>query len=82
MTAPNKTLIVKCPNCGCSVPWTPEQVSKPFCSERCKLIDLGEWAMEEKRIPGEPLSLDNDNCMDSEIRVTQGSVDENDSFFH
>ncbi len=58
MPQSNKPLIVKCPNCGCSVEWVPEQISKPFCSERCKLIDLGEWAMEEKRIPGESLDLD------------------------
>jgi endogenous inhibitor of DNA gyrase (YacG/DUF329 family) len=37
------------------VTWTAEQLFKPFCSERCKLIDLGEWAMEEKRIAGESL---------------------------
>jgi len=44
------------------VPWLPEQPFRPFCSERCKLIDLGEWVMEEKRIPGEPLlDLDEDN---------------------
>lgn len=58
MSATTKPLTVKCPNCGRSVPWIPEQQHKPFCSERCKLIDLGEWAMEEKRIPGQPLSLD------------------------
>lgn len=49
------TLQVKCPTCRRSVPWSPEQEFKPFCSERCKMIDLGEWAMEEKVIPGEPL---------------------------
>jgi len=43
------------------VPWTPEQLFKPFCSERCKLIDLGEWVMEEKKIPGEPLIENEDN---------------------
>jgi uncharacterized protein len=54
------TLQVKCPTCRRPVPWSPEQEFKPFCSERCKMIDLGEWAMEEKVIPGEPLedSLD------------------------
>ena len=38
---------------------------KPFCCERCKLIDLGEWVMEEKRIPGESLKLENDDEEDS-----------------
>jgi endogenous inhibitor of DNA gyrase (YacG/DUF329 family) len=47
------------------VPWTSEQLFKPFCCERCKLIDLGEWAMEEKRIPGEPLLLQEDDDVDS-----------------
>jgi hypothetical protein len=40
------------------VAWLPEHTFRPFCSERCKLIDLGEWAMEEKRIAGEPLLED------------------------
>jgi len=53
-------LRVKCPNCHSSVLWVAEQRSKPFCSERCKLIDLGEWAMEEKRIPGESLALESE----------------------
>jgi endogenous inhibitor of DNA gyrase (YacG/DUF329 family) len=47
------------------VTWTAEQLFKPFCSERCKLIDLGEWAMEEKRIAGEsllPESNDNEDA--------------------
>jgi endogenous inhibitor of DNA gyrase (YacG/DUF329 family) len=61
MPASNKPLIVKCPNCGGAVPWIPEQTSKPFCSERCKLIDLGEWAAEEKRIPGQPVYLEDNN---------------------
>jgi len=48
---------VACPTCGKSVAWTPEQRWRPFCSERCKLIDLGEWLAEEKRIPGEPADV-------------------------
>ncbi len=45
------TLVVTCPNCGKQIPWTPEQRWRPFCSERCKLIDLGEWASENRSIP-------------------------------
>lgn len=48
-------LTVQCPTCNTAVAWTPEASFRPFCSERCKLIDLGEWAAEEKRIAGEPL---------------------------
>jgi endogenous inhibitor of DNA gyrase (YacG/DUF329 family) len=42
--------IVKCPNCGAPVPWTPESTWRPFCSERCKTIDLGAWATERYRV--------------------------------
>ena len=42
---------VACPNCGNPVPWTPESEWRPFCSERCRLIDLGEWFEERHRIP-------------------------------
>lgn len=46
----NKT--VKCPTCGKDVEWSTEQKWRPFCCERCRLIDLGEWASEGHRIPG------------------------------
>lgn len=42
--------IVKCPQCKADVPWTPASKWRPFCSERCKLIDLGAWASERYRI--------------------------------
>jgi len=37
-------MIVKCPTCGKSVVWDETSPFRPFCSERCKLIDLGAWA--------------------------------------
>ncbi len=46
---------VACPTCGNEVVWREESKWRPFCSERCKLIDLGEWAGESHRIPGEEL---------------------------
>lgn len=45
---------VACPNCGKSVEWTAQNAFRPFCSERCKLIDLGRWFDERYRLPGEP----------------------------
>lgn len=42
---------VPCPQCGTQVEWTPANRFRPFCSERCKLIDLGAWANEEYRVP-------------------------------
>jgi endogenous inhibitor of DNA gyrase (YacG/DUF329 family) len=49
---------VKCPNCGKRVQWEGNEW-RPFCSERCRLIDLGAWAGEEYKIPDEPTSEDN-----------------------
>jgi endogenous inhibitor of DNA gyrase (YacG/DUF329 family) len=44
---------IKCPICSAPVSWEGNP-HRPFCSERCKLIDLGAWAEEKYRIPGEP----------------------------
>lgn len=43
--------VVSCPICGKKTPFGPENKYRPFCSERCKLIDLGQWATESYRIP-------------------------------
>lgn len=42
--------VVNCPTCGCPVQWTPDSRFRPFCSERCRLLDLGEWFAEGHRI--------------------------------
>jgi uncharacterized protein len=42
---------MKCPTCGKPAEWK-ENPYRPFCSERCKLIDLGRWVNEEYRVPG------------------------------
>ncbi len=42
---------VKCPHCGAPVKWVPENPYRPFCSARCKQIDLGAWASERYRVP-------------------------------
>jgi uncharacterized protein len=41
---------VKCPSCDKDVVWCSAATFRPFCSERCKLIDLGDWAAENHRI--------------------------------
>jgi uncharacterized protein len=43
--------VVNCPACGKPVPWVPESTFRPFCSERCRNIDLGAWAAEDYRVP-------------------------------
>lgn len=44
------TTVVKCPSCGAEVSWVPENSFRPFCSARCKQLDLGAWAAEKYRI--------------------------------
>jgi endogenous inhibitor of DNA gyrase (YacG/DUF329 family) len=48
---PSKPRVVACPACGKSVTWMRANAWRPFCSERCKLVDLGAWADESYRIP-------------------------------
>ncbi|WP_341676539.1 DNA gyrase inhibitor YacG [Niveibacterium sp. SC-1] len=43
--------VVKCPTCGAPVEWVEANRYRPFCSERCRQIDLGAWASEAYRIP-------------------------------
>ena len=44
-------LNVKCPRCGLKKEWEGNP-SRPFCSEKCRLVDLGKWANEEYAIDG------------------------------
>lgn len=51
------TRTVECPTCNAPVSWDDNFPDRPFCSSRCRLIDLGAWAAEEHVIPG-----DDDEC--------------------
>jgi endogenous inhibitor of DNA gyrase (YacG/DUF329 family) len=42
---------IKCPTCGDSVVWSEANRFRPFCSERCKNIDLGAWSSGSYSIP-------------------------------
>ena len=54
MTTKKNTIL--CPTCGKKGIWTTQNPVRPFCSERCKLIDLGDWADEKHRVPGESVN--------------------------
>jgi hypothetical protein len=43
-----------CPTCQRQIAWTSEFPWRPFCSERCKMVDLGAWLANDRAIPGEP----------------------------
>lgn len=42
---------IKCPTCERPSTFSPTNKYRPFCSDRCKLIDLGEWGSEGYKIP-------------------------------
>jgi len=49
---PHRT--VACPACGTQCAFEPWNPWRPFCSERCRITDLGAWASEDYRVPGKP----------------------------
>ncbi len=53
---PGKPPLVNCPVCGRGLLWDARNKYRPFCSERCKLMDLGQWAAERYRVAGEPIN--------------------------
>ena len=51
---------VKCPTCRREIDWANAPF-RPFCSDRCRLIDLGAWLSEQRAIPGETLQPEGDD---------------------
>ena len=51
---PNRTRRVRCPACGKPALYAVENPSRPFCSPRCRGMDLGAWASESYRVAAEP----------------------------
>jgi len=47
---------VPCPRCGAQAPYSSANPWRPFCSERCRIIDLGNWATEAYRVPASSLT--------------------------
>ncbi|SIS98899.1 DNA gyrase inhibitor YacG [Neptunomonas antarctica] len=58
---------IKCPQCAGPSLWDPSNSSRPFCSDRCKLIDLGAWASEEYKIPQQPSDEFDDDYSGSDV---------------
>ncbi len=50
-TPSKKAKFVACPNCKAQSEFGPNNPYRPFCSQRCKMIDLGDWASENYKIP-------------------------------
>jgi len=51
---------IRCPKCRKTTAWQ-DNPSRPFCSERCRLLDLGQWANEDYSIAGAAAPVDEDN---------------------
>lgn len=56
----------RCPGCRRSFQPTPADPWRPFCSERCRLLDLGAWLTERHAIPGETAVIDGDTTAAAE----------------
>ena len=57
--------VVKCPTCGKDTPFEGNQF-RPFCSERCKLLDFGAWADEEYTLPAENTAISEEDLAEIE----------------
>ena len=66
--------VVACPQCGTEVEWAGNRY-RPFCSERCRLVDLGAWIDEKYAIPG---ALDDESVGDDEARPAGGAKRDRD----
>jgi len=58
-------MTLQCPTCGARFERS-QTTHPPFCSERCKLIDLGKWFDESYSIPGEPAAVPDDVGFDED----------------
>jgi len=56
---------VRCPICRTEVSWE-DNPHRPFCSERCRLIDLGAWSEGRYRIPGEKMGGPSDKSKEED----------------
>ena len=63
--------IVACPRCKAPVEWVEASRFRPFCSERCKMLDFGAWADEEFAIPNETEAL-SDEDIDAIEKASRG----------
>ena len=59
----NKSRLVACPTCKKLIEYSINNKFRPFCCERCQMIDLGDWANENFKIPDKKI-LDDINEID------------------
>lgn len=62
--------VVKCPKCGKEVAYEGNEY-RPFCSERCKLLDFGAWANEQYNLPSEDTQLSEEDLDEIEKNLVK-----------
>ena len=63
-------MLVKCPRCGKEVEYHGNEF-RPFCSERCKLLDFGAWADEEYALPAEMSEMTEESIAEIEKQIEE-----------
>ena len=71
-----KKLEVTCPNCKKKFNFYDSEF-RPFCSERCKLIDLGQWLTESYTVPVEKLTIEEAQTLEQLIHEKCQNDEEN-----
>lgn len=69
---------IKCPQCGHLTFYSPENPFRPFCSERCRLIDLGAWASESYKVSHTNNDKDHDLDDEESESLTQSNPQDSD----
>jgi endogenous inhibitor of DNA gyrase (YacG/DUF329 family) len=64
---------MKCPNCGKPAEWK-DNPSRPFCSDRCRLVDLGRWVEGEYRVPGERIHSDQSEIPSADLEPDEDDI--------
>ena len=62
--------LVKCPTCGKETEFSGNPF-RPFCSERCQLLDFGAWADEKFALPAENAELTEENLKEIEKMLSE-----------
>lgn len=62
--------VVKCPRCGKETEYKGNEF-RPFCSERCKLLDFGAWADEQYSLPAESGALSEEDLAELEKKLRE-----------
>ena len=73
-----KTLMVACPRCKKQFNYYSSDF-RPFCNEKCRLIDLGQWLNESYTVPVEKLTLEEAEALEQFIHEKNEGSGQDDS---